>query len=174
MASFRNAPGARLVLLSAVLAFAGCGETPTPEFVSKQDKFKVRFGREPKRTENVGLTHSTVYSVEQPKGVLRVTITKLPIPDDDPPERVPEYLNLAKDDLIRASHGQVIFDKSVALAGKYPGREFAARLGGSEPGILHARIYLVGKRLYQVMVVGTEEFANAEAAAFLDSFMVLS
>jgi hypothetical protein len=161
------------VLLALLLASAGCSESPAPEFVSKRDKFKVRFGREPKRTENVGLTKSTVYSVEQPKGVLRVTITDLPIPDDDPPERVPEYLVQAKDDLIRAARGQVIFDKSVALAGKYPGREFAARFTGEESGILHARIYLVGKRLYQVMVVGTEEFANAEAEAFLDSFMVL-
>jgi hypothetical protein len=38
---------------------------------------------------------------------------------------------------------------------------------------MRARIFLVGKRLYQVSVRGTETYVNgAEASAFLDSFMV--
>ena len=52
-------------------------------------------------------------------------------------------------------------------------RAFAARFTQPQPGSLRARIFLVGKRLYQVMAIGTADFANGDAAtAFLDSFTV--
>lgn len=166
--------GAGMSTAAFVLAaLAGCAEPPPPEFVSQAHKFKARFGREPKEVGNVGRTKSTVYSAEAPTGVLRVSITELPIPDDDPPERVPLYLKQAQDDLVLAARGTVTSGNTTTLAGKHPGREFAAKFGGDEPGAMRARIYLVGKRLYQVIAVGTEGFANAPAAtAFLESFMV--
>ena len=163
-----------LLLLTFAFALTGCAEPQSPEFLSKEHKFKVRFGKAPKFTESTGATKSAVYSVESQEGALTVTVTALPIPDDDPPDRVPFYLNSAKDDLIRAAGGTQTADTSVTLAGKYPGRAFAARFTQPQPGALRARIFLVGKRLYQVMAIGTPDFANGDAAtAFFDSFVVL-
>lgn len=161
-----------ILMITVGVAFAGCAEPPPPEFVSKQHKFKARFGSEPTVTQN-NLTKSMTYAVERPDGALTVAITDLPIPDDDPRERIPLYLNQAKDDLILAARGTETSDNSTTLAGKYPGREFTATFRGPQPGMLRARIYLVGKRLYQVMVLGTEEYVNSPTAnAFLESFMV--
>jgi hypothetical protein len=162
------------LLTFALLALGGCAASPPPEFVSKAHKFKVQFGSEPKVTEAGGATKSTIYAIESQAGALTVTITDLPIPDDDPPERIPLYLTSAKRDLIRAAMGTETSEKAISLAGKYPGREFTASFTHPQPGVLRARIYLVGKRLYQVMAIGSEEFVSAPAAgAFLESFMVL-
>jgi hypothetical protein len=162
-----------LVFVGALVACAGCAETPPAGFVSKEHKFKADFGSRPKFSERTGATGSAVYTVETTDGALTVTVTELPIPDDDPPDRVPAYLDSAKDDLIRAAGGKQLASASVTLAGKYPGREFAARFGGAKPGVLRARIFLVGKRLYLVMAIGTEVFVNSDAAtAFIESFMV--
>ena len=161
------------LMLVVVVGFAGCAEPQPPEFLSKEHKFRVRFGRPPKVSEKAGATKSAIYSVEGPDGALTVTVTDLPLPEDDPPDRAPLYLASAKDDLIRAANATQTSDASIALAGKYPGREFSARFTQPQPGAMRARIYLVGKRLYQVMAIGAEAFVSAPAAsAFLESFMV--
>lgn len=41
-------------------------------------------------------------------------------------------------------------------------------------GQIRARIYLVGNRLYQVMVIGTDSYTTSSGAnAFLDSFKLI-
>jgi hypothetical protein len=170
----------RLVLLgvlvsAAVVVAVAALPAPRPkEFVSAQHKFRVQFGGPPEVTANVGAgSKSNTYTVESPAGALTVIITEMPVPDGDPPERAPLYLNSARDDLIRAAGGERVSSASITLAGKYPGCEFRARFRQPQPGAMRARLYLVGKRLYQVMAIGTEEFVSAPAATtFLNSFMV--
>ncbi len=152
----------------ALLAVAGCAEAPPPEFASKEHRFRVMFGSPPTVSAK---GPSTVYAVVAADGALTVTVTELPIPDGDPPDRVSLYLASARDDLIRAARGTQTADASATLAGKYPGRAFAASFTEPRPGAMRARIFLVGKRLYQVMAIGTAEYANSAAAtAFLESF----
>lgn|GEM_PF-6905850 len=163
-----------ILLLAVSLIGVGCAEPPPLEFVSTQDKFRVRFGSVPKISEKKasGLK-TTVYAHKSAEGALSVTVREMPIPDDDPPDRVPLYLAQVRDDMIRTAHGTAISDSSTTLAGKYPGRIFAARLGGDQLGLMRVRIYLVGKLLYQVMAIGTEDYVNSPAATtFLESFMV--
>jgi hypothetical protein len=167
---------ALLLLVPALVALAGCPAPPPWEFVSKEHKFKVRFGSEPDVSANMGaFTKTSVYSVESAAGALVVIVVDMPVPDDDPPGRAELYLNSARDDLVRAAGAELTADAPTTLAGKYPGREFAAKFHRPQPGVTRARIYLVGKRLYQVMVRGTEAYASTrEADAFLESFMVTS
>ena len=160
------------VLLVVLLALAGCGEAQPPEYVSKADKFKTRFGGDPKVTERPEL-RSTVYTVEHDDGARTVIVTDLAIPDE--PDRVPERLKLAQDALVRSVRGKVTSTDSINLAGKFPGREVVAEFTEPRPGMMYARVYLVGRRLYQVMVVGTEDYATSPTTgAFFDSFMVHS
>jgi hypothetical protein len=51
----------------------------------------------------------------------------------------------------------------------YPGRDIEAELPNGK-GLLHARFWIVNKRLYQLMVVGTHSLAgSADATKFLKS-----
>lgn len=156
--------------LLLVLTVAGCAQPP-PEFASTADKFQVQFGGEPKVSERaVGGRRAVVYSVEAADGVRSVAVTDI-LKGDEPPGMTSAYLNAARDDMVRAAGGELTADATVALAGKHPGRAFAARVAKPGPGVLRARIFLVGTRLYQVMAMGTAEYADADAAtAFLESF----
>lgn len=166
-----------VILLVAVgVVFALIPRPEPPEFVSKEHHFRAKFGGAPEIHEKAGtVTKTTHYTVESPDGALIVAVIDLPVPDHPTTGAVELYLDTAKDDLIRIERAERISDGAITLAGKYPGREFTAKFQQPAPGVMRARIYFVGKRLYQVMVKGTEDYANSkEATAFLDSFMVTS
>jgi hypothetical protein len=56
----------------------------------------------------------------------------------------------------------------VTIGSGRPGREFNATANGKK---VRGRVFLVGARLYQITVVGSEAFAASnDATAFLDSF----
>jgi hypothetical protein len=70
--------------------------------------------------------------------------------------------------LVSAAQGKQDGLRRIALNGQ-PGRE--VRFQGSGGSVTVARLYLVDRRLYQVAVTGTGDFASsAEAEAFLRSF----
>ncbi|MBP3958647.1 hypothetical protein J8F10_25655 [Gemmata sp. G18] len=156
-----------------MLLAAGCQQHP-PAFVSKGDKFQAQFAGEPKVVEKtVGGRRSVVYSVVTTDGARTVAVTELPLKGDEPPELIPRYLDSAKDDMIRAVGGKLASETNTTLAGKYPGRDFSADVTEPNVGTLRARIYLVGARLYQVTVLGTDSYAASnESTAFLDSFQL--
>ena len=166
--------GAERLLGLVVFALAGCAEAPPPEFVSKADKFRVRFGATPQIRERMVADRRAVsYTVEEAPGARSVSVMELPIKGDEAPGFSSWALNSAKDDLIRSADGKELTSTSITLVGKYPGREFTARLADPVGGLMRARIWLVDKRLYQVTVIGTEGYANsATATAFLDSFQL--
>ncbi len=168
----------RLVLLgvltvtAAVVAVAALPAPGPPEYVSAEGHFRARFGGEPEVTANAG-ARSTTYSFERPTGALTVTVVELPIPDDDPPDNASFYLDRARDDMIRAAGGERVSSAPATIAGRYPGCAFEARFGRPRPGLMRVRLYLVGRRLYQVMAIGAGEFAAGPAAtAFLNSFVL--
>jgi hypothetical protein len=84
-----------------------------------------------------------------------------------------EALKSAQDGLAK-TFGKLLSEKAIKLADRYPGREIEFEVKGEKGGIYRARLYLVDGRLYQVVVVGTKEFATSKsAAAMLDSFTLL-
>jgi len=83
-----------------------------------------------------------------------------------------EALKTAQDSLGK-TFGKLLSEKPIQLLEKYPGREFEYEIPGQK-GRYRSRMYLVDGRLYQVIVVGTEEFASSKTAeAVLDSFALL-
>ncbi len=80
-------------------------------------------------------------------------------------------LDGARDGAVANVGGKLLNERRLTLQG-YPGRELwiEAEAGG-QPGLVQARIYLVGRRLYQVLVAGsTTQFSESDAEFFLDSF----
>lgn len=163
-----------LVLTPALVALAGCPAPPPWEFVSKEHKFRVRFGSEPEVFDQPdAFLSSKIFTVKGAHGSYTVRTYALPITPDAAARESEKLLSEARADLLRSVGGTETAGEPIALAGKYPGRAFTAS-AANPPGVLRARVYLVGTRLYKVSVFGTADYANArEADAFLESFMIL-
>jgi hypothetical protein len=87
---------------------------------------------------------------------------------------VDEMLDGARDGAVANVDGRLVWERRIRLQG-YPGRELwiEADVDG-ESGLAHARLYLVGTRLYQILVAGpTHEYSQSNAEKFLNSFLVV-
>ena len=166
----------RVLLLALAAAAAGTAaarpDAPA-EFASKDWKFAAKFPAEPKKQEQkaAGVAF-TMFATEDKNGAYMVGVGDMPIGDNETAEQTKARLDGAEAGAIKNVGGKLKDSKDVALGKqKHPGREFTATIAKPVEGEVRARIYLVGKRMYQVMVVGTKEYANSPAAtAFLDSF----
>jgi hypothetical protein len=68
--------------------------------------------------------------------------------------------------------GKLLTQSKITLGKKHPGRSMQTDVPNT--GIYHARVYLVGDRLYQVIMLGPKELATSpDATKFLDSFKLL-
>jgi hypothetical protein len=87
---------------------------------------------------------------------------------------VSAMLDGARDGALANSGGTLIAEQQIQLQG-YPGRELwiEATVEG-EKGLARARMYLVGARLYQVLVGGSNaHFSESAAETFLNSFLLV-
>ena len=77
----------------------------------------------------------------------------------------------ARDGAVSNVNGQLVSDAEITLNG-YPGREFSASVtqNGQEI-VLRQRVYMVGNRLYQVVVIAPKGEENStEVEDFFQSF----
>jgi hypothetical protein len=80
----------------------------------------------------------------------------------------------ARDGLKKAFAGEILEDRTSELDQVHPGREIRLSIPAAK-GIARCRIFLVGSRLYQVMVVGVPEFADSErSSSVLASFALVA
>jgi hypothetical protein len=81
-----------------------------------------------------------------------------------------------RDVVIASSKGRLISDKRITLK-KNPGREFRASVpigDDKKAGIMKARVYLVGRRVYQVMAIAPKDEAGSKAIdGFFASFKIV-
>jgi hypothetical protein len=79
----------------------------------------------------------------------------------------------ARDGAVANANGQLVSDVEVTLNG-YPGREFSAAVTqNGQEFVLRQRVYMVGNRLYQVLVlVPKGEEDSPEVEAFFQSFQL--
>jgi hypothetical protein len=81
-----------------------------------------------------------------------------------------KYLNKASDQMVRKMNGDLISESQILLDG-FPGREIKMSVPN---GILHLKLFAVGKRSYQVYAVGLNDSAShTDARKFLTSFRLL-
>jgi hypothetical protein len=164
---------ALFVVALGTLALTGC-KRPT-EFTSTEYKFKATFPGSPKVDEQTALgVKFKMFSTDSRNGGVAVGVADMPIPPNEAEAEIQKRLDGARDGAIQNVGGKQRSSDRITLDGKYPGREFSADLTKPANAQLRARIYLVGTRLYQVLVVGTSNYVNsAEANTFLNSFKLL-
>ncbi len=88
------------------------------------------------------------------------------------PDRLEKMLDASRDGSVANVSGRLIREGKLTLMGN-PGRELVIETG-SQPGLetrrLQARVFIVGNRMYQIMVVAPkDQKSRPEAEAFLQS-----
>ncbi len=152
---------------------AGC-QPPLKEYVSKEYKFRVKFPGSPEvKDQTAAGIQFKMFSTESRSGANVVGVADMPIPANESAAMIQQRLDGARDGAIKNIGGTQTSSTSIVMAGKYPGREFSASITQPTKGQVRARIWLVGTRLYQIMVVGTDSYATSkDSTAFLDSFQL--
>jgi hypothetical protein len=139
---------------------------------SKHGRFLASYPTTPaKFTRTLGGTNFIGYASKSATGGCSVAYADLPIPGGESAEKIRERLNEARDAAIADMKGALQEYREITLGEGRPGLEFLALADGQH---LHARVYLIGARLYHLAALGDESFINSKQAnAFLESFKLL-
>jgi hypothetical protein len=158
-------------LAVALVASAGC-QKPMAEYTNSQYKFTAMFPGTPKeQSQSAAGVAFKMFGTEDKNGAFMVGVGDMPIGENESAEQTRMRLDGAQAGAIANVGGSLKASKDVQLDGKYPGREFSASITKPTTGQVRARVYLVGRRMYQVMVIGTDSYAtSARANQFMDSF----
>ena len=154
------------------------------DYTSKEWGFRAKFPGKPQvkqQSQSVaGQTiQFTMFMVESRNWAYMVGVSDMPLPDGETQAQIQRRLDDARDGAVGNIGATLSSSSEITFQGKYPGREFAAKLppipNGPSDGQIRCRIYLVGKRMYQTMVLGTPKYVNdARATEFLNSFQLLN
>lgn len=177
-----------LHLLVAVFALGalGCataapGRSPSQDdgwstLVSADEGFSISFPGSPARTVNTEQTEDgpltlVMYQQEQGNSLYSLNYSDLGIEAIVEPA---EVLRGAQQGMVERGTGKVLQEREVSLPGPnhetFPGREFTGEVG--EGMVLQSRIYLVGPRLYQVMLIHPVSAEDVSFDRFAQSFKV--
>jgi hypothetical protein len=140
------------------------------EFVCAEGKFRVMLPGTPReQTQRVAGITMKMFMVEQGGGAYMAAFADVPIRSDEPEWQTQQRLNGARDGALRNVQGVLVREGRIRLHGREPGREIEANLP-NQRGVLRARFYIVGRRMYQVMVVGNRQWVSSgDADRFLNS-----
>lgn len=159
--------------LCVVIAAAGCGQAEFKEFTPAGEGFKVMMPGTPKNeTQNAGNITFKNYTAAARNGAYLVSVANMPINKNESDAQIQQRLDGAVQGMVGNVKAQLIEAKPIKLQDKYPGREVTATLPDKKASI-HAKIYLVGTKLYQTMAIGTKDWvAGPDTAKFLNSFVL--
>ncbi len=167
--------GLTLVFAVAALARAGDAKSGGVKFRSQAGKFTVVMPAEPKpQTQQVptplGPLDVHMFLVDQGDRAYLVGYSDYPAGSVSDENRA-EVLEGAVNGSAQSLKGAIVSKEKFTLKRRtVEGREIVIEFG--EPKMLYrARVFLVGSRLYQVVVLGPASFTNGAAArAYLGSF----
>jgi hypothetical protein len=148
------------------------------EFTPKEGRFSIMMPSKPESEVQseftpVGIVKLYIFAAEKDDSYYAVSYS-------DFPEYVIKYsdvgtvLDDARDGMVANVQGKPISSRRIKLQGYY-GRDVKFQVTEEgQVGTAYARIYLVGNRLYQILVIGPQEqFPESEALRFLNSFQLL-
>src|SRR4030042_4579780 len=158
-----------IVVLIVLLSVAGCKRVNWKEFSSANGKFSVMMPGEPQEQHETVKT--AVGPVDLYMHILDVGTSAYIVGYSDYPEdliknsEVNILLEGARNGAISNIRGTLVNEKDISIAGN-PGKEFnfsvPHRPELPNKGIGKSRIFLVGNRLYQCMVVGDKNTKNED------------
>ena len=168
----RNIPAVLLIVLTPLLSR---GDDSKYEPSGGNYSIQMPTGKVLESTSEIaipgGKTTLTMATVEVGKDVAFMVMYN---------EYPPEVSKVKPEDILKGcanglktKERSVVSEKDISISvgdAKYPGKEMQVSKGAT---YLNARMYLVGNRLYQIMVIGPKDVVNnAETTAYLDSFAV--
>jgi hypothetical protein len=116
----------------------------------------------------------TQYQVDSENGAIVISFQDNPQLVNASLAEANAALEKGRDVLLKLANGPVQIDEPIRLTEKHPGRAFAADIPAMQ-GHIRARMYLIKGRLYQILVVGTSDFAKSdESTKILESFKLLT
>jgi hypothetical protein len=160
------------VLLALLPLASGCRQ-PLEDFASSDLKFKARFPGTPARETKPGPfgMKLATYSLRTGDGTFSVGVAEMPNEDGDTDAVKDDRLEGALQAAVRSYNGTLRSRATRQLDGKYPGREFIAVCGNTKAPVIRGRLYIINRRLYQIVTTGSEKSVmSGEGLEFLDSF----
>src|SRR5262245_21568184 len=156
-----------------LLPAAGRGDD-FKEFKSAAGKFKVLMPGKPIEVkQKTPFGTLTMYCWQKGDNGYFAGYADLPIEAGEPEATTQKRLdNLVQGD--KKAFGKVLSESKICLDKKYPGREYVFEDPDGQMWT-GARFYLVGKRMYQLMVIGgtKNDITTADAKKFLDSLILV-
>lgn len=148
------------------------------QFTSPQGKFMVLMPGKPKQVKQayqtpLGVINSQGFSVEKYGKNVAYFVAYSDFPINLSPNNSNQILSWAGKGILGGVNGKLISQRSFKLQG-FPGREFTYL---ATSGIFKHRMYLVNRRLYQVVVVTSKEqqkYLAKSNVGFLNSFRLRS
>ncbi len=142
------------------------------EFTSEPGRFKVLMPGKPSFSEiHTPAGNMHVAQVRTKAGEYLASWIDLPVEAADKAEKAEARLDRVRDGMVERVQGKLVRDKKITLEDKHPGRDLEAETTQPAKGRMRARLFLVGSRLYQVIVAGSKEWTESEEAdRVLDSF----
>jgi hypothetical protein len=155
-----------LFLTCALVVLPGCGDVELKEFSPPGGRCKVMMPANPQeKSQAVAGANLKMYVHEQRSGGYMLGIADMPIPPGEPDAKIQDRLDGAVQGAINNSGATLVKSDRVMLEGKHPGRAFEGTIAqGSKKGKMRARVYLVGTRMYQLVVAGDNSFVDAGSA----------
>lgn len=164
------------ISLSLLFLLLSCGGSDWFEFSSTEGRFSIEFPETPQ--EGTIPIETTVGTIELHTASFQAEDIAYMAAYADYPEALVEMssaevmLDGAAAGAPRNVGGQLVDQQTITLDG-HPGRALTIDVG-AEGGRAEARFYMVGTRLYQIVVIGLQAQAlDSRAARFLDSFHLL-
>ena len=133
--------------------------------------FKVQMPGTPKEKEVTAAgVQAKMFIAEEKDGAYVISYADIPIPGNESPAQVQTRLDGARDGQLRNMGGKLVSESKIQLGGQYPGRNIYVDVPGKQM-YAHTQIFLVDKRLYQVLAIGTKSWVkSADAKKFFKSF----
>jgi hypothetical protein len=166
-----------LVLLSALCPVVLLAEDKKPgPFTSKEGKFTITLPDKPTEKtikSDLGNQKIDTHLFMVPGKDRAFIVSYTDYPKDKIGDDKDKFVSGVVERNVAPLKGKVASNEKITLgAKKHPGREVRVELADKKQ-VYRARVYLVGERVYQVVVIGPEEFVKGkEVDDYLSSFKV--
>jgi len=145
-------------------------------FTSKEGRFSIRLpGKPDHNTTTVGKAEETQhqFQVGDQQGVYLISYQDNPNLEEQDAKGMQAALKTGRDALQQVFRGELVESEDIKLDDTHPGIAFRFTIPQAN-GEARCHFYMVGTRLYQILVIGLPEFAKGdEATRVIESFHVL-